>query len=213
MGQTEIGTPILRRLPMYLAYLKSISEDASPNISATCLANALGLGEVQVRKDLAAVSDGGRPKVGYNRQHLIRDIERFLGYDNTNDAILVGAGRLGRALLGYSGFAEYGLNIICGFDIDEAAIGVARSGKQIRPMRELEAVCQEGKILMGIIAVPAEQAQQVCDELIRYGIRAIWNFAPAHLEVPAGVLVQNEDMAASLAVLSKHLVAQMKGNH
>ena len=66
---------------------------------------------------------------------------------------------------------------------------------------------------MGIIAVPAEQAQQVCDELIRYGIRAIWNFAPAHLEVPAGVLVQNEDMAASLAVLSKHLVAQMKGNH
>lgn len=210
MVQKEISKSVLRRLPGYLDYLKAMPEDASPNVSATYLANALGMGEVQVRKDLAMVSDGGRPKVGYNRQLLIADIEQFLGYDNTNDAVLVGAGRLGRALLGYSGFAEYGLNIICGFDTDDAIVGVTKSGKQIRPMEELETVCRERKILMGIITVPAEQAQEVCDAMIRFGIRAIWNFAPIHLDVPAGVLVQNENMATSLAVLSKHLSAQMK---
>ncbi|MBE6933034.1 MAG: redox-sensing transcriptional repressor Rex [Ruminococcaceae bacterium] len=210
MMQKEISKSVLRRLPGYLAYLKAMPEDASPNVSATFLANALGMGEVQVRKDLAMVSDGGRPKVGYNRQLLINDIEQFLGYDNTNDAVLVGAGRLGRALLGYSGFAEYGLNIICGFDVDENIIGLTKTGKTVLPMQELERVCRERKILMGILTVSEEYAQQVCDEMIRYGIRAIWNFAPVHLNVPEGVLVQNENMATSLAVLSKHLSAQMK---
>ena len=181
--EKEISKATLKRLPTYLAYLKSLPEGSSVNISATALAAGLHMGEVQVRKDLALVSSGGRPKIGYNRAALIADIEQFLGYGNTNDAVLIGAGKLGRALLGYSGFAEYGLNIVAAFDANPQLV---------------------------IITVPAEQAQGVCDLLISNGILAIWNFAPKHLNVPDHILVQNENMAASLALLCKHLNEQMK---
>ena len=117
----EISKSVLKRLPGYLSYLKSIPEGEAVYISATALANALSMGEVQVRKDLAMVSDGGRPKIGYLRSQLVEDISQFLGYDNTTDAILVGAGKLGQALMGYKGFDAYGLNILAAFDVDPVA--------------------------------------------------------------------------------------------
>lgn len=209
MERKEISKAVLKRLPGYLAYLKSLPHDGPAHISATSLANALGMGEVQVRKDLAMVSDGGRPKLGYLRESLIDDIEQFLGYDNTTDAVLIGAGKLGQALLGYSGFAAYGLNILAGFDIapdEEAYI----AEKPIYPISQLESFCRTHKVLMGIITVPGPYAQQVCGQLIACGIKAIWNFAPTHLEVPSNILVQYENMATSLAVLSMHLQAQIK---
>jgi len=209
MQVKEISKAVLKRLPGYLTYLKNIPDSASPYISATAVAAALGMGEVQVRKDLAAVSDGGRPKLGYLRKNLIEDISRFLGYDNTTDAILVGAGKLGRALLGYSGFAEYGLNILAAFDTDPVC-GQTEEGKPIYCIEKLKSFCNSNKVLMGIITVPAKHAQQVCNQMIDCGIKAIWNFAPVHLDVPLGILVQNQNMATSLAVLSVHLKAQMK---
>ena len=180
-----------------------------PYISATALANALGMGEVQVRKDLAMVSDGGRPKIGYLRESLIEDISQFLGYDNVTDAILVGAGKLGQALCGYSGFEAYGLNIVAAFDANPA-ITKTDDGKPVYPMGELQNFCRMNNIRMGIVTVPAKFAQEVCDQLIDCGIKAIWNFAPVHLDVPGNILVQNENMATSLAVLSVHLQAQIK---
>ena len=209
MERKEVSKSVLKRLPAYLAYLKSIPEGAAPNISATALANALGMGEVQVRKDLAMVSDGGRPKIGYNRMALIDDIEQFLGYDNTTDAVLIGAGKLGQALLDYKGFEEYGLNILAAFDVEPPA-DQADGGKPILPLEKLESFCRTHKVLMGIITVPAANAQEVCDKLIACGIKAVWNFANTHLEVPANILVQYENMATSLAVLSMHLQAQIK---
>lgn len=209
MEKKEISRSVLKRLPGYLAYLKTISQTASPYISATALAHALGMGEVQVRKDLAMVSDGGRPKIGYLREQLIDDIEQFLGYDNTTDAVLIGAGKLGQALLGYSGFEDYGLNILAAFDENPPA-DKTDDGKPIYRMTELESFCRVNKILMGIITVPAAVAQDVCDQLIDCGIKAVWNFAPTHLDVPANILVQNQNMATSLAVLSMHLQAQIK---
>lgn len=209
MERKEISKAVLNRLPGYLAYLKSIPQDTSAYISATGLANALGMGEVQVRKDLAMVSDGGRPKIGYPREKLIDDIEQFLGYDNTTDAVLIGAGKLGQALLGYSGFGDYGLNILAAFDVapnHEPRL----DGKPIYPMDQLEIFCRTHKVLMGIVTVPGNYAQEVCDKLISCGIKAIWNFAPVHLEVPHNILVQHENMATSLAVLSMHLQAQIK---
>ena len=205
----KISKSVLKRLPGYHAYLKSVQNPDSPYISATAIANALNMGEVQVRKDLAMVSDGGRPKVGYIREHLIEDIEQFLGYDNTTDAILVGAGRLGQALLGYSGFEEYGLNILAAFDIRPETKS-KDSGKPILPLDQMESFCREHKILMGIITVPTEFAQEACDRMIQAGIKAIWTFAPTHLDVPDHVMVHNENMANSLAILSMHLQAQMK---
>lgn len=209
MERKEISKAVLKRMPGYLAYLKSIPNDGPAYISATALANALGMGEVQVRKDLATVSDGGRPKLGYLRENLIDDIEQFLGYDNTTDAVLIGAGKLGQALLGYSGFDDYGLNILAAFDIaPEAENGLGK--KPIYHINQLENFCRTHKVLMGIITVPGPFAQQVCDQLIACGIKAIWNFAPTHLEVPGNILVQYENMATSLAVLSMHLQAQIK---
>ena len=209
MERKEVSKSVLKRLPGYLSYLKGLPEGTMPYISATALANALGMGEVQVRKDLAMVTDGGRPKIGYQREHLIDDIEQFLGYDNTTAAVLIGAGKLGQALLGYSGFDAYGLNILAAFDV---APSMARTveGKPIYPMEQLEGFCRTNKVLMGIITVPQDHAQEVCDRLIGYGVKAIWNFAPVHLDVPDHILVQAENMATSLAVLSMHLRAQMK---
>lgn len=209
MERKEISKAVLKRLPGYLSYLRSIPEGSSPYISATALANALGMGEVQVRKDLAMVSDGGRPKIGYLRESLMEDISQFLGYDNTTSAILVGAGKLGQALLGYSGFSAYGLNILAAFDAKPMA-QKSEEGRPIYTMDKMESFCRTNKVLMGIITVPAEYAQQVCDQMIKCGIKAIWNFAPTHLDVPANILVQNENMATSLAVLSMHLQANMK---
>lgn len=205
----KVSKSVLKRLPEYLSYLKGIQDSSSPYISATALANALGMGEVQVRKDLAIVSNGGRPKIGYIRESLIDDIEQFLGYDNTNNAVLIGAGKLGQALLGYQGFAEYGLNILAAFDANPV-IEKTHDGKPVYHMDKLESFCRNHKILMGIITVPRESAQEVCDQLIKCGIKAIWSFAPEHLDVPDHILVQYENMATSLAVLSMHLQAQMK---
>ncbi len=209
MEKKEISKSVLKRLPGYLAYLKTLPEGSATYISATALANALGMGEVQVRKDLAMVSDGGRPKIGYLRESLMEDISQFLGYDNTTDAILVGAGKLGQALLGYSGFEDYGLNILAAFDINPT-IDKTEDGKPILPMEKLESFCKTNKILMGIITVPAQYAQQVCDRMIACGIKAVWTFAPVHLDVPDNILVQSENMANSLALLSMHLRAHMK---
>ena len=205
MEAKKISKSVLKRLPGYLSYLKSMPDTAPPHISATALANALGMGEVQVRK----VSDGGRPKIGYLRESLIYDIEQFLGYDNTTDAVLIGAGKLGQALMAYRGFDEYGLNIMAAFD-RSPKMEKTDEGKPVYPITKLAQFCHTHKVLMGIITVPAEAAQEVADQLIAGGIKAIWNFAPTHLDVPAGILVQNENMATSLAVLSVHLQAQIK---
>ena len=156
----EISKAVLRRLPSYLSYLRNLPDGSSPYISATTIANALGRGEVQVRKDLASVSDGGRPKIGYLREDLIDDIEQFLGYDNTTDAVLIGAGKLGQALMGYKGFEEYGLNILAAFDVQPAA-DKAGEGKPIYPMEQMQSFCKSNKDLMGIITVPAAYAQAV----------------------------------------------------
>ena len=209
MEQKKISKSVLKRLPGYLSYLKNMPDSGSPYISATALANALGMGEVQVRKDLAMVSDGGRPKIGYLREALIDDIEQFLGYDNTTDAVLVGAGKLGQALMGYKGFDEYGLNILAAFERTPRS-EKTEEGKPIYPVEKLESYCKKHKVLMGIITVPSEAAQKVADQLIAAGIKAIWSFAPTHLDVPPGILVQYENMATSFAVLSMHLQAQMK---
>ena len=209
MERKEISKSVLKRLPGYLAYLKSLPEGTATYISATAIANALGMGEVQVRKDLALVSDGGRPKVGYLRAGLIDDIEQFLGYDNTTVAVLIGAGKLGQALLGYNGFAAYGLDILAAFDANPVT-DRTDDGHPILHIDQLSGFCRTNKVLMGIITVPANQAQSACDKLIASGIKAIWNFAPTHLDVPDNILVQNENMATSLAVLSMHLQAHMK---
>lgn len=209
--ETTISRKLLKRLPTYLNYIKSLPEDTE-NISATRMAAALDLGDVMVRKDLAKVSQGGRRKLGYVRRDLIRDIEEFLDMNRTTCAIIVGAGKLGQALLGYEGFPKSGLDLMAGFDIHPANKALP-CGKPVYAMNRLEAFCQHYDVHIGIIAVPAEQAQEVCDRLVACGIRAIWNFAPVHLRVPEDVVVQTENLAVSLTALRMRLKMLENGSN
>jgi redox-sensing transcriptional repressor len=154
------------------------------------------------------VSDGGRPKIGYNRTALIDDIEQFLGYDNTTDAVLIGAGKLGQALLGYSGFDAYGLNILAAFDVCPPE-NKGEAAKPIFPISDLQDFCRANKVLMGIITVPVKHAQAVCDQLISCGIKAIWNFAHMDLTVPDDVVVENVHLSDSLMRLSYRVSSMM----
>jgi len=206
----KIPMKVLQRLPMYLHLLKDNKRAGQIHTASSAIAAELGLTEIQVRKDLAMVSKGGKPKVGYVVADLIKDIERALGYDNVHDAVLIGAGRLGRALMEYPGFRDYGINIVAGFD-KNIKEGVHSAGKPVYPMEKLADLCSRMKIHLGIITVPAQFAQEVCDRLVAAGVIAIWNFAPVHLWTPENILVRNEDMAASLAVLSNHLIEKMQG--
>ena len=203
----------IQRLPYYLQYLRKLKKDGVKVVSATAIAAELGLNDVQVRKDIAAVSTSkGKPKVGFHVEELIYNIESYLGYNNTSDAVLLGVGSLGKALLSSSEFEKYGLNIVAAFDIDENIVGTEVSKKKVMHISKLSELCQRMHIHIGIITVPAESAQQACDELVSCGIKAIWNFALKNLTVPAGVLVKNENLAASLAVLSQHLREEIAHN-
>ena len=203
MQTQKASRKLLERLPVYLNYLKSLPEETN-NVSATSIALALGLGHVQVRKDLAKVSDEGRRRTGRSREKLIRDIEEYLDYATTTGTVLVGAGKLGRALLDYEGFDELGLNVMAAFDRNPVG-KQTEQGKPIYPMGRLELFCKCYDVRIGIIAVPAESAQEVCDQLVACGVKAIWNFAPVHLRVPDYVVVQSENLAASLAALCMQL--------
>ena len=199
MQSKTVSRKLLKRLPLYLNYLKSLPEGAS-NVSATAMAKALELGDVQVRKDLAKVSATGRRRTGRDRYRLMQDIEDYLNFTEEAGTIVVGAGKLGRALLDYVEFEKAGFNVMAGFDIDPC-VDISEGGKPIYPISRLEHFCRHYDVHIGVIAVPAESAQSVCDSLVACGIKAIWNFAPVHLQVPEYVVVQSENLAVSLTSL------------
>ena len=202
----NVSKATIGRLPAYHRYLQEKLDAGEKTVSSTAIAEDLRLNAVQVRKDLASIArEAGKPKLGFAVADLIADIDRFLGYDNLNDAVLVGAGGLGKALAGYGGFKHYGLNIVAAFDTDPARVGTSIGGVKVFAAEELARLVRRLNVLIGIIAVPKEAAQSAADELVKGGVRAIWNFAPVHLNVPANTAVKNEDMAASLAILSKRL--------
>ena len=196
----------LRRLPIYLSYLREKQLEGVELISSPQIALSLNLSEEQVRKDLNLVSSkNGKPKIGRDIKLLIYDIEEFLGYRDSRKAILIGAGHLGQALMAHDGFYSYGLDIVCAFDNDTNKVDCIFNGKHIYSLDELERVTKGLNVHIGIITVPQQYAQEVCDKLVAVGIIGIWNFTSAVLEVPEGIIVQNENMASSLAVLSKKL--------
>ena len=204
MDKCTISKATLGRLPSYLEFLRNLPPDEVPYISATAIAKHLGLGEVQVRKDLAAVSGAGKPKLGYVTAELVEKLEDFLGCNQLTSAVLVGAGKLGRALLQYDEFEKYGVKISAAFDSNERAISLGTK-TEILPMNQFEYFCKTQNIKLGIITVGEGSAQAVCDQMVKSGITAIWNFAPCKLNVPASILLQNENLALSLAHLNNQL--------
>ena len=204
MDKCSISKATLGRLPGYLNCLRNLPPDEVLYISATAIAKKLDLGEVQVRKDLACVSGEGKPKLGYVTAELIQKLEDCLGYNKLTPAVLVGAGRLGKALLQYDEFEHYGVKISAAFDTDKNVIGTV-SKTQILPMEQFEDFCKANEIRLGIITVDKSSAQEVCNRMVESGINAIWNFAPYKLVVPENVLLKNENLALSLAHLNNQL--------
>lgn len=200
----QVSPSTLKRLPKYLYYLKQLPAEQA-HISATAIAQALDFGDVQVRKDLAGIAAGGKPKTGYEKVALIGALETFLGYKNVHNAVIIGAGKIGMALFEYAGFAAYGLNIVAAFDKDISKVGVNEGGRYIYPLADFPEFCREVNVKIGIITVPADAAQATCDLLCTNGIRAIWSFAPVHLSAPKNTLIQYENMAETLALLSSHI--------
>ena len=180
---TGFPLPTIRRYPIYLRTIKSMIAAGELHISSAVLAERLGLDPVLTRKDLAMAGVPGKPRRGYPSRELCEAINRSLGWDSATDAVLIGAGSLGMALLGYSGFEEHNLSIVAAFDADNSKIGAKFHGVKVRPMEDLPRL------------VPA-------------GIKGIWNFSSIQLEVPESIIVQNVDLAQSLGVLS-HSIARI----
>lgn len=196
----------LQRFPVYLKYLISMREAGVTTITGPLIARALKFSEEQVRKDLQVVTTTkGKPNKGRDIQSLIQDIESFLGYHNNRDAILVGVGHLGEAFMNYHGFEDFGLNILAGFDIDENKMNQKINGKPIFPMSKLENLVQRLQVRIAILTTPADVSQEVAKSLEKAGIQAIWNFSPVSLDVSENVVVENVNLASSLAVLSHKL--------
>lgn len=195
MTNKQISLASLKRLPQYLRIIENHSD--MEYISSTFIANELGLNPIQVRKDLALVSKSdGKPGNGFEVKKIKEELENFLGMNNVNDAIIVGAGKLGQALLNYQGF-NGNLNILMAFDNDDKIC----NGKNIFNVSKIKKIIKKENVKIGIITVPKEAAQDVCDIMTSAGVKAIWNFAPVHLSVPDDVVVKNEDLSASILIL------------
>jgi redox-sensing transcriptional repressor len=210
MVAASVPEPTLRRLPKYYHYLKRVQGTGQEIISATQMAEDLGIHHTQVRKDLAATGSQGKPKVGHRVEDLLVSIESFLNWNNFSEAFLVGAGNLGSALLGYTDFEKAGIRIVAAFDSSPAKVGRAIHGVEVHPMSQFESLAQEARIAIGIITVPADRAQQIAETMVRSGLQAIWNFAPITLDVPEEIIVENVELYASLAVFSRKLEERRK---
>lgn len=205
----SIPEPTLRRLPLYYRLLKQLREGGRTGVSCTTIGAELKLDATQIRKDIEMTGTAGRPKVGYDINELICAIERFIGWDTTTEAFLVGAGSLGEALMGYPGFADCGLQIVAAFDVDPNKCHRIIHGKHVRHISKLPNLMRRMKVRFGIITVPAAEAQQAAELLVEGGVLAIWNFAPAKIRVPDRVIVTNEDLYCSLAVLSQKMTRKL----
>ncbi len=200
------GVPTIKRLPLYLRILRKMQANGKEYASGAVVAKELGLDPIVVRKDLAITGAVGRPRLGFQMDEIIPAIEEFLGWSNTSDAFLVGVGNLGTALLGYQGFEQHGIRIVAAFDSSPDLIGKTVHKKTILDIKKLPSLAKRMHVQIGVITVTASVAQGVADAMVEGGIRGIWNFTPAKLTVPDDVILQREDLASSLAVLSHRLL-------
>jgi redox-sensing transcriptional repressor len=207
MAKLKISyTPSIRRLPSYLHIIRHALRNGDQYISGTVIALELNLEPIQVRKDLAITGIVGKPKKGYPVEALVSAIEHYLGWDQNRDAVLVGAGNLGSALMGYQEFQFHGLHIVAAFDTDPAKVGTTVHGVLVRSMDELEGGIRSMGAEIAILTVPSPFAQATAETLVAAGITSIWNFTNTKLKVPPEIVVQREDLSSGYALLSVQML-------
>ncbi len=203
MEQVPLTT--LRRLPYYYNIFCDMEEKGFKYISSAYIAKQLGIDDTLVRKDIASTGYMGKPKVGFNTKEFKEHLEHYLGMKENKEAVLIGAGNLGVALAKYGGFKRYGLNIVHIFDQDTEKIGSKIANKEVLSVHRLESKLKKRNIKIAILAIPGDNTQEIADILTKNGVKAIWNFAATHLQVPDDVFVWNEDLAASFVILSQFI--------
>jgi redox-sensing transcriptional repressor len=200
--QEPVPNPAVRRLSLYLRQLEAFKRKDRRTISSKQLGESLGLTDAQVRKDFAYFGQFGHPGIGYRVDDLIAQVKRILGTDKTWNVLLVGAGNLGRALMAYRGFDQKGFRLVAVFDADANKVGKKQASFTIQPLSELAATVQKQNIRVAMIAVPADNAQDVADQLVAAGVRGLLNFAPVSITVPQDVALNAVDLAVQLEQLS-----------
>lgn len=203
------GRPVpgatVARLAVYLRVLTVMAGEGRTTVSSEELAAAAGVNSAKLRKDLSYIGSSGVRGVGYDVGRLIEQVEATLGLTHAHAVALVGVGNLGHALAGYGGFAERGFPVTALFDVDPALVGTTIAGSVVRHTDEIVRVCAERGVTIGVVATPAEVAQEACDRLVDAGVRSILNFAPTVVSVPVGVEVRKVDLAVEMQVLSFHV--------
>ena len=207
MRRPKIPEAAIKRLPVYLRVLEEMQEQEVPIVSSAELAERTGFSPEQIRKDLAYFGAFGTRGVGYDTALLRRRISRILGLHQGVKAALVGAGHLGYALARYSLSKHKDVQIAAIFDVDPLKVGTRIGDVVVRNVSELEQVVRQEGVKIGIVAVPASEAQRTVDALVSAGVEAILNFAPAKLKVPEGVFLQNIDLTIELQSLAYYTSA------
>ncbi|NDV59911.1 redox-sensing transcriptional repressor Rex [Bacteroides sp. 519] len=204
-ADTKVPEPTLRRLPWYLSNVKLLKKRGEKFVSSTQISKEINIDASQIAKDLSYVNVSGRTRVGYEVDSLIRVLEDFLGFTNIHKAFLFGVGSLGGALLGDSGLAHFGLEIVAAFDVNPSKVGTSINGIPIFHSDEFAEKMKEYNVNIGVLTVPIEIAQQITDTMIAGGVKAVWNFTPFRIRVPENIVVQNTSLYAHLAVMFNRL--------
>lgn len=200
-----IPEPTLRRLPWYLAYVSLLKSQCVEYVSSTRIADELNVDSSQIAKDLSYLNIRGKTRIGYNVETLENELIQFLGFRKVHNAVVIGVGSLGAALMQDSGLERYGLNIVAGFDINPQLIGTEIGGTKVYPLSELNTILRMKDVKVGIITVPFESAQQVADACMDAGLSGIWNFTPCRIRVRDGVIIQNTSIYSNLAIMYNRL--------
>ena len=197
---------VLERLMRYYRFLsESPDRKSEQTVTSSQIAEALDLDPTQVRKDFSSIGLLGMGRVGFDVCEVCRAIRVSLGFDRNFDAVLIGTGHLGSALLAYSGFARYGLRIVAAFDNDNRRIGGKIAGCTVKSMRAMKPFIAKREIRLAVLTTPVEGSQTLADRLVSVGVKAIWNFTPTRLTVPSDVLVRNEHISIGLSEIAYHL--------
>ncbi len=202
--------PTLQRLPWYLAYVSRLRAASVEYVSSTQISKELNVDASQIAKDLSFLNIRGKTRIGYEVAGLERVLQDFLGFKRAHNAVIIGVGSLGAALIQDSGLSRFGLNIVAGFDIDPGVVGVDKGGIPVYHMDDFALRLPELQAEIGIVTVPADRAQHVADEAVEAGIKALWNFPPCRIRTAPGIVMQDTSIYAHLALMYNRMDQQKR---
>lgn len=211
-NKTILPEPTIRRLPWYLSFVRMLDNLHVEYVSSTQISKELNVQSSQIAKDLSFLNIKGKTRIGYEVHSLVTELEDFLGFNKHHDAVVIGTGSLGTALMQDHGLEHYGLNIVAGFDVRQEVIGKRVGGIPVMDINELAAWQRKHGVSIAILTVPVEKAQETADLVISSGMTAIWNFTPYRIKAPEDVVIANTSIYAHLAIIYNRMHNTTDGN-